>query len=262
MSVIGGGRQILLRAAASRAAAVPDLRLANPTACASTSAVGGGAGTSGSRRIHQGEAAGTPASTPSKESKSHLTTGPGTKKSDDAKEAAAKPKKLLMLRRKFSNGPSYGGLNGLDDASAKRERNRTVHEFYNQTAIDEAAAKLSVRLTPHTIMYVGSNESLVTRAQFLHKELPVRVAHRIAGIRELPFIVGCNPTILAVHELYMRSFHMLSSFPPIETEEDEKRYATMLKLLLEDHKDVVTQLAQGFKECRKHIKARSFSYMQ
>ena len=35
-------------------------------------------------------------------------------------------------------------------------------------------------------------------AQYLHKELPVRIAHRIAGFRGLPFIVGCNPTILSV----------------------------------------------------------------
>ena len=35
-------------------------------------------------------------------------------------------------------------------------------------------------------------------AQYLSKELPVRIAHRIAGFRHLPFIVGCNPTILEV----------------------------------------------------------------
>ena len=35
-------------------------------------------------------------------------------------------------------------------------------------------------------------------AQYLCKELPVRIAHRIAGFRHLPFIVGCNPTILQV----------------------------------------------------------------
>ena len=35
-------------------------------------------------------------------------------------------------------------------------------------------------------------------AQYLHKELPVRIAHRIRGFRGLPFIVGCNPTILKV----------------------------------------------------------------
>ena len=36
--------------------------------------------------------------------------------------------------------------------------------------------------------------------------------------------------------------------------EIEARYSRMLRELLEDHKEVVTMLAEGFSECRKHIK--------
>lgn len=50
---------------------------------------------------------------------------------------------------------------------------------------------------------------------YLQKELPVRIAHRIAGFRALPFQVGCNPTILAVHEMYIRAFYMLTEYPPV-----------------------------------------------
>lgn len=35
-------------------------------------------------------------------------------------------------------------------------------------------------------------------AQYLQKELPVRIAKRIMAFRDLPFIVGCNPIILGV----------------------------------------------------------------
>ena len=90
-------------------------------------------------------------------------------------------------------------------------------------------------------------------AQYLHRELPIRVAHRIAGFRMLPFIVGCNPTILAVHELYIRAFHILNDFPEILSHEDVLKYDQILKTLLEDHKDVIGSLAQGFKECKKHV---------
>ncbi len=91
-------------------------------------------------------------------------------------------------------------------------------------------------------------------AQYLHKELPIRIAHRIVAIRNLPFIVGCNPTILAVHELYIRAFNILNDFPEILTAADEERYSHVLRELLEDHKDVISMLAQGFRECSKHIK--------
>lgn len=39
-------------------------------------------------------------------------------------------------------------------------------------------------------------------AKYLHKELPVRIAHRIKGFRSLPFIIGCNPTILQVVSVF------------------------------------------------------------
>ena len=93
-------------------------------------------------------------------------------------------------------------------------------------------------------------------AQYLQVELPIRIAHRIAGIRSLPFIVGCNPSILSVHELYIRAFHILNDFPEILTKADEEKYTMVLRELLDDHKDVIGTLAQGFKESRKHIKVQ------
>jgi len=150
-----------------------------------------------------------------------------------------------------------------DDLSYKpqvQERARSVTSFYNQSAIDVAAAKTSVRLIPTTMLYTGKSADgshILRSAQYLHKELPVRIAHRIAGFRGLPFIVGCNPTILAVHELYIRAFHLLSEFPPVHNFEEEAGYSGLLRDLLQDHSDVVTMLAEGFKECRKHIKDES-----
>lgn len=137
-----------------------------------------------------------------------------------------------------------------------RERNTTVTSYYNQQAIDCAALKPSVRLTPSAIMYSRSADGtdLIQSAKYLQRELPIRIAHRIAGIRNLPFIVGCNPSILAVHELYIRAFHILNDFPPIETREDEEKYSQVLRQLLEDHKHVVSHLARGFKEAKKHVK--------
>jgi len=137
--------------------------------------------------------------------------------------------------------------------------NQIASSYYrvnNQSAIDMAARKPSVRLTPYMILYSGKSldgSHLLRSARYLWKELPVRIAHRIQGFRTLPFIVGCNPTILDVHELYIRAFNILNNHPPIRTFEDEEAYSQLLRDLLDDHNGVVTQLAAGFKECRKHI---------
>ncbi|XP_078391614.1 histone-lysine N-methyltransferase SETD1A-like [Cetorhinus maximus] len=99
-----------------------------------------------------------------------------------------------------------------------KERSKAVSSFYNQSLIDSAAEKASVRLTPTTMLYVGKSPDgshLLKSARYLLKELPVRIAHRIKSIRNLPFILGCNPTILQVHELYIRAFQKLSEFPPV-----------------------------------------------
>ncbi|XP_036975283.1 3-methyl-2-oxobutanoate dehydrogenase [lipoamide] kinase, mitochondrial [Acanthopagrus latus] len=137
-----------------------------------------------------------------------------------------------------------------------RERSKTVTSFYNQSAIDVSAEKASVRLTLATLLYSGKSPDghhILSSAKYLHKELPVRIAHRIKGFRSLPFIIGCNPTILQVHELYIRAYHVLSDFPPIKDQEVEARFCKLVQQLLDDHKDVVTMLAQGFRECRRHI---------
>ncbi|XP_037077254.1 3-methyl-2-oxobutanoate dehydrogenase [lipoamide] kinase, mitochondrial-like [Pollicipes pollicipes] len=161
--------------------------------------------------------------------------------------------------------PAAAGVRRLSDGagphrSQPREERARVHHmtsYYNQSAIDAAAAKPSVRLTPATIMYTGKSTDeahLMRSATYLRKELPVRIAHRILGFRALPFIIGCNPSILQVHDMYISSFHLLNEFPPIRSSADELRYSHLLRQLLEQHKNVVSQLAEGFRACRKHIK--------
>lgn len=39
----------------------------------------------------------------------------------------------------------------------------------------------------------------------------------------------------------------------IEDQDVDARFCKLVQQLLDDHKDVVTMLAQGFKECRKHM---------
>lgn len=165
-----------------------------------------------------------------------------------------KPQNVAVITcRKFTD--NFHKRATIDSES--RERSRSVTAFYNQSAIDIAAAKPSVRLTPTTILYAGKSQDgshLLRSAQYLHKELPVRIAHRIAGFRNLPFIVGCNPVINQVHEMYINAFQLLTEFPSIESHEQEEKYSALIRNLLDTHGNVVTLMAEGFAESRKHIK--------
>lgn len=132
--------------------------------------------------------------------------------------------------------------------------------YYNQSTIDIAAAKQSVHLTPESLLYTGRHpdgSQLMRSAQFLHHELPVRLAKRIIGFRYLPFIIGCNPTILSLHDMYIHSFKVVSQVPPIETAKDENEFSKKLRILLDDHSQVLHMLARGFKECQSRIKDKA-----
>lgn len=166
---------------------------------------------------------------------------------------------FISSRRQHSDQQYYEGRERSRSFSAhneSKERYRLLSAFYNQRDIDQTAAKPSVRLVPSTMLYTATNpngQHLLRSAQYLHKELPVRIAHRIEGFRNLPFIVGCNRTILQVHEMYIRAFHMTNDFPPIHNLDDEQKFSRLLRQLLDDHRNVVTLLAEGFRECNKHI---------
>lgn len=156
------------------------------------------------------------------------------------------PSVLASARMNSSSAPRTSGPGNKPKT--------TSSYFYDSPAIDEAARQPSVRLTPSTILYTGrfdDGKHLVRSARYLHRELPVRIAHRIDGFRKLPFIVGCNPHIADVHDMYIRAFAILHEFPSIQDVDCSVRYAQILRELLDDHMDVVTLLAKGFRECQR-----------
>ncbi|CAF2571800.1 unnamed protein product [Rotaria sp. Silwood2] len=139
----------------------------------------------------------------------------------------------------------------------KHLANITVTSFYCQTAIEQYAAKQSTRLTPLTMMYIGKTEDdthLLRSAQYLHRDLPIRFAHRIDDFRNLPFVVACNPLLLELHERFIKIFHTLHTFPPIKTREQEKDFTELLKNTLSCTSDTLPLLAEGFRESKRHIK--------
>ncbi|KAL0576459.1 [Pyruvate dehydrogenase (acetyl-transferring)] kinase isozyme 2 [Marasmius crinis-equi] len=57
--------------------------------------------------------------------------------------------------------------------------------------------------------------TLLKASQFLHEELPVRLAHRVKELDELPHHLSKMPSIIKVKNWYAQSFEELIKFPPI-----------------------------------------------
>jgi len=102
-----------------------------------------------------------------------------------------------------------------------------------------------------------SAEALLASARFTLSLLPIRLAHRIQALRNLPYIVVSNPNIRKIYHNYQ---HSLSTLLPwqgrtISSLDDEIRFTEVLAELVQTHTDTIPILARGFLECRKYISA-------
>jgi len=100
------------------------------------------------------------------------------------------------------------------------------------------------------------HRQLMVSAQFLHKELPVRLAHRVAELENLPFGLSDMPQTLDVRDWYVESFTDLRTFPPVETMEDEERFTNMLKRIMTRHENVVPMIARAVLELKEQLAAQ------
>lgn len=98
-------------------------------------------------------------------------------------------------------------------------------------------------------------DSLFQSANFTLSLLPIRLAHRIQALRNLPFIVVSNPNISKIYNNYLHSLSTLLPYKTqsISTVEDEIRFTAILADLVDTHSHTIPTLARGFLECRKYI---------
>ncbi|KAI6708249.1 mitochondrial pyruvate dehydrogenase kinase [Marssonina coronariae] len=101
-------------------------------------------------------------------------------------------------------------------------------------------------------------DALFASANFTLSLLPIRLAHRIQALRNLPFIVVSNPNISAIYNNYLHSLSTLLPYKSkiISTLEEEVRFTNVLTDLVHTHSHTIPTLARGFLECRKYIKPK------
>ena len=102
-----------------------------------------------------------------------------------------------------------------------------------------------------------SAESLLSSANFTLFLLPVRLAHRIQALRNLPFIVVSNPHVSSIYRNYLHSLSILLPYTrqPISTLAEEGKFTDVLAELVRTHNNTIPTLARGFAESKKYISA-------
>ncbi|XP_015060760.1 pyruvate dehydrogenase (acetyl-transferring) kinase, mitochondrial-like [Solanum pennellii] len=97
----------------------------------------------------------------------------------------------------------------------------------------------------------GSSKNLLISAQFVHKELPIRIARRVIELENLPYGLSTQNAVLQVRDWYLDSFRDLRSYPEIKDKNDELKFTQMVKMIKVRHNNVVPMMALGVKQLKK-----------
>ena len=95
---------------------------------------------------------------------------------------------------------------------------------------------------------------LLSSANYVRKELPTRLAHRLRDMQTLPFVVVTNPHMSHVYDLYYKAFERLRRVGEIKTAEDNEKYCKVISETLQEHLTVIPRLAMGVLECQGLMK--------
>ncbi|CAI7853931.1 unnamed protein product, partial [Closterium sp. NIES-53] len=98
-----------------------------------------------------------------------------------------------------------------------------------------------------------TERNLITAAQFLHHELPVRLAHRVTELENLPYGLSDKAPILKVRDWYVDSFKDISQFPAIENAREEMRFTELLDQVRMRHNNVMPTVAMGVSELKRDM---------
>ncbi|KAM7203803.1 mitochondrial kinase [Naviculisporaceae sp. PSN 640] len=179
------------------------------------------------------------------------------------------PKAALFAasRPNTSTAPtrSYSTFHSSDSSSASQRHRDSDHERrHSRRSEAEDQVPMLAKQPLHPLSLADlvkhgrpplSAEALLSSARFTLSLLPIRLAHRIQALRNLPYIVVSNPNISKIYNNYQ---HSLSTLLPwqgrtISNLEDEIRFTEVLAELVQTHTDTIPILARGFLECRKYI---------
>ncbi|KAI1823859.1 kinase isozyme 4 [Xylaria intraflava] len=165
-------------------------------------------------------------------------------------------RRLPRLAPSFvSTQSSSSHVCGATDGSPRPSKTTTV----TADAIADLASKPQHSLSLADLVKHGrpplSEAALFASANFTLNLLPIRLAHRIQALRNLPYIVVTNPNISRIYNNYM---HSLSTLLPwkhrtISNLDDEIQFTSVLAELVATHQDTIPILAKGFIQCRRYI---------
>lgn len=136
---------------------------------------------------------------------------------------------------------------------------RKACETFSKSLIEEVNRWGCLKQTGVSLRYMmefGSkptDKNLLISAQFLHKELAIRIARRAIELENLPYGLSQKPAVLKVRDWYVDSFRDVRAFPDIKNMIDEREFTEMIKAIKVRHNNVVPTMALGVQQLKKGL---------
>lgn len=122
--------------------------------------------------------------------------------------------------------------------------------------VRECARESSTLLTVRDLREIGTRTDVASArldsARWLHGELPVRLAHRVVELSELPYGLAEMPSVVKVRDMYTTSFADIVEAPRPNSYHDAEKFSTTLSTVRDRHEDVVKLIAKGVLELKEH----------
>eukprot|EP00878_Enallax_costatus_P015017 GHUV01015724.1.p1 GENE.GHUV01015724.1~~GHUV01015724.1.p1 ORF type:complete len:495 (+),score=95.37 GHUV01015724.1:1927-3411(+) len=126
--------------------------------------------------------------------------------------------------------------------------------FYDSTV--EKYAEMPIEtFSLEQMLNIGRNvisdpTKVIQSANFVHRELPKRLARRLLDLQLLPHLVVTNPHIKRVYNAYYHAFDTLRATPEVKTMSDNVAFCTLLRRLVDEHGPLLDGLARGLVEVK------------
>ncbi|KAL4292081.1 hypothetical protein GQ457_14G017690 [Hibiscus cannabinus] len=134
---------------------------------------------------------------------------------------------------------------------------KKAYESFSKSLIEDVHKWGCMKQTGVSLRYMmefgsdPSDRNLLLSGQFLHKELPIRIARRAIELGTLPYGLSEKPAVLKVRDWYIDSFRDMRNFPEIKDINDEKEFTQMIKAIKVRHNNVVPTMALGVQQLKK-----------
>lgn len=104
---------------------------------------------------------------------------------------------------------------------------------------------------PITLKSLLSNVDLLENAQFLHREIPIRLAQRINELNNLPYKLSETLPVSKIRYWYDKSFDSMLSIRCPKTYEDELAFTEVLEQMTVRHSKVLPTMAEAILQVDK-----------